>query len=188
MVSAAWLQKSPERMPLCGPLACAIALSGIMQVGCTKSASARNSFNELIPATSRTLASDFTVSDIQGHRITLSQYRGHVVLLDFWATTCGGCKVEIPWYVEFDRRYRDKGLILVGISVNEENVPDVRRFITNWHMEYPVALGSDALVRQYGVRELPLTYLIDRTGRIAMSHAGVVDKARFESEIRELLR
>jgi thiol-disulfide isomerase/thioredoxin len=109
-------------------------------------------------------------------------------LLDFWATTCGGCKVEIPWFVEFDKRYRDKGLILVGISVNEENVSDVRRFTTNWHMEYPVALGSDALVRQFGVRELPLTYLIDRTGRIATSHAGIVDKARFEREIRELLR
>jgi thiol-disulfide isomerase/thioredoxin len=159
-----------------------------MQIGCTKPVTARNTFYELIPAASRALASDFTVTDVQGRRITLSQYKGTVVLLDFWATTCGGCKVEIPWYVEFDKKYRDEGLAVLGIDVHEESVANVKPFITHWQMDYPVAVGSDALAGTYRVQELPLTFLIDRTGRIAVSHAGIIDKARFESAIRELLR
>jgi thiol-disulfide isomerase/thioredoxin len=173
---------------LCCGLTCAVALVGLTQVGCTKPAPARKVASELVPAGTRILASDFTVTDMQSHRITLSQYKGKVVLLDFWATTCGGCKVEIPWYVEFDKKYRDEGLALVGIDVAEENVANVKPFIAHWQMDYPVAVGSDALAELYRVQELPLTLLIDRTGRIAVSHAGIIDKAQFESEIRELLR
>jgi thiol-disulfide isomerase/thioredoxin len=181
------LRKGPSRA-LCYCLTCTVALAGLEQVGCMKPVTARNVVSELIPVGSRSLASDFNVIDVQGHKITLSQYKGKVVLLDFWATTCGGCKVEIPWYVEFDKKYRDEGLALLGIDVHEENVANVKPFITHWHMDYPVAVGSDALAGVYGVQELPLTFLIDRSGRIAMSHAGIIDKARFESEIRELLR
>jgi peroxiredoxin len=160
-----------------------------MQLGCTKHVATRNTGNELIPAGSRNLASDFTVTDVQGHRITLSQYKGNVVLLDFWTTTCAGCKVEIPWYVEFEKKYRDEGLAVLGIDVHEENVANLKPFMSHWQMDYPVvAVGSDALAGMYSVRELPLTFLIDRTGRIAVSHAGIIDKARFETAIRELLR
>ena len=188
MESSARLWKHRKRMTLCGRLACTIAVVGAMQLGCTKHVTTRNAGNELIPAGSRNLASDFTVTDVQGHRITLSQYKGKAVLLDFWATTCAGCKVEIPWYVEFEKKYRDKGLAVLGIDVHEENVAKLKPFITHWQMDYPVAVGSDALAGMYGVQELPLTFLIDRNGRIAVSHAGIIDKARFETAIRELLR
>jgi peroxiredoxin len=144
--------------------------------------------DELIPIGSRVPAPDFTLTDVHGQKITLSRYKGKVVLLDFWATTCGGCKIELPWYVEFDKKYRDKGLALIGIDMYGETPAIVRPFMVKSHMEYPVAIGSDALGEQFHVREMPLTLLIDRTGRIAVSHAGIVDKTRFENEIRQLLQ
>jgi len=144
--------------------------------------------NELIPASLRKPAPDFTLTDVAGRSLTLSRYRGRVVLLDFWATTCGGCKVEIPWYVEFDRRYRSKGLALLGIDMYGETARVIRPFMRKSHMDYPVAIGNNALGARFGVHEMPLTLLIDRNGRITVSHAGIVNKAEFEKDIQALLR
>jgi thiol-disulfide isomerase/thioredoxin len=110
------------------------------------------------------------------------------VLLDFWAVECGGCKVEVPWYVEFDRKYRDKGLALIGIDTYGESLDKVKPFMAKVGRDYPVAIGNDALGERFHVEEMPLTLLIDRNGRIAVSHAGTVDKAQFENDIQELLQ
>ena len=142
----------------------------------------------LIPADSRAPAPDFTLTDLNGRTISLSQFRGKVVLLDFWAVECAGCKVEIPWYVAFDKTYRDKGLALIGIDMYGESPAVVKPFMEKEHMKYPVAIGNDALGERFHVEEMPLTLLIDRSGRIALSHAGIVDKTQFEKDIQELLR
>ena len=142
----------------------------------------------LTPIGGRKIAPDFTLTDAQGKPITLSAYKGKVVLLDFWATWCGGCKVEIPWYVEFDTRYRDKGLVVIGVSLDEEGMKIVKPFLEKRHIDYPVVIGSDALGQQFGLQSMPLTLLIDRNGKIAVSHTGIVDKDNFESHIRELLQ
>jgi peroxiredoxin len=148
----------------------------------------KGSVYALIPADPRVAAPDFTLTDLSGRTITLSQFRGKVVLLDFWAVECGGCKVEIPWYVAFDRTYRDKGLALIGIDMYGESPDVVRTFMAKAHMNCRVAIGNDALGEQFHVEEMPLTLLIDRSGRIALSHAGIVDKTQFESDIQELLQ
>ena len=142
----------------------------------------------LIPADSRVAAPDFTLTDLSGGTVSLSQFRGKVVLLDFWAVDCGGCKVEIPWYVAFDKAYRDKGLALIGIDMYGESPDVVKAFMKKENMNYPVAIGNDALGERFHVEEMPLTLLIDRSGRIALSHAGIVDKTQFEKDIQELLR
>ena len=142
----------------------------------------------LTPVGGRKAAPDFTLTDAQGRPVTLSAYKGKVVLLDFWATWCGGCKVEIPWYVEFDKRYRDKGLVVIGVSMDEEGMKVVKPFLEKRHIDYPVVIGSDALGQQFGLQSMPLTLLIDRNGKIAVSHTGIVDKDNFESHIRELLQ
>jgi peroxiredoxin len=142
----------------------------------------------LIPAGSRVQAPDFTVTDLSGRTITLSQLKGKVVLLDFWAVDCGGCKVEIPWYVEFDKNYRDKGLTLIGIDMYGESPKVMKTFMEKTHMNYQVAIGNDELGRRFHVEEMPLTLLIDRSGRVAFSHAGIVDKTEFEKDIQELLQ
>jgi cytochrome c biogenesis protein CcmG/thiol:disulfide interchange protein DsbE len=133
-------------------------------------------------------APDFTLTDLSGRTVSLSQFRGKVLLLDFWAVECAGCKVEIPWYIAFDKTYRDKGLALIGIDMYGESPDVVKTFMEREHMNYPVAIGNDALGERFHVEAMPLTLLIDRTGRIALSHAGIVDKTQFEKDILELLR
>jgi cytochrome c biogenesis protein CcmG/thiol:disulfide interchange protein DsbE len=132
-------------------------------------------------------APDFSLKDANGRTITLSAYKGKVVLLDFWATWCGGCKEEIPWYVEFDKKYRDRGLAVIGVSMDEGGMKAVKPFLAQKNIEYPVVIGSEGLAKQYNLEAMPLTLLIDRAGRIAVSHAGVVNKDSFESYIKTLL-
>lgn len=142
----------------------------------------------LIPPNARQPAADFHLTDLDGKPLTLSQYRGRVVLLDFWAVDCGGCKIEIPWYVAFDKAYRAQGLQLIGIDMYGETPAKVRPFMEKAGMSYPVAIGNDALGAQYHVESMPLTLLIDRDGRIALSHAGIVDRNQFEEAVQQLLR
>ena len=132
-------------------------------------------------------APDFTLTDSAGSPVKLSAYKGKVVLLDFWATWCGGCKVEIPWYVEFQNKCRNDGLAAIGVSMDDDGWKSVKPFLEEHKLNYPVVIGNDDLGEQFGVINMPLTLLIDRNGKIAESHAGVVDKDNFESKIRSLL-
>ena len=139
-------------------------------------------------ANSRKTAPDFTLSDPKGVSVKLSDYKGRVVLLDFWATWCGGCKVEIPWYMEFQSKYKDGGLSVIGVSMDEDGWKSVKPFLEKNPMNYSVVVGDSALAKLYGVDSMPMTLLIDRDGKIAASHVGMVDKDAFEGEIQVLLK
>ena len=137
----------------------------------------------LVPVSARKTAPDFTLVNAQGMPVTMSALRGRVVLLDFWATWCGGCKLEIPWYMEFDQKYKTQGLAVVGVAMDDEGWKAVRPFLAREKdpetggrtaMKYPVVLGSEGLSKQYGLTSMPMTVLIDRQGRIALTHTGVV--------------
>src|SRR5712664_2019345 len=143
---------------------------------------------DLTVENSRKTAPDFTLSDSKGASVKLSDYKGKVVLLDFWATWCGGCKVEIPWYMEFQNKYKDKGLSVVGVSMDEDGWKSVKPFLVENKINYPIVIGNSDLGTQFGLSGLPLTLLIDRNGKIAESHAGMVDKDAFEREIQSLLK
>jgi peroxiredoxin len=151
----------------------------------------------LIAEDQRKPAPNFILTDAKGDTINLSSYKGKVVLLDFWATWCGGCKTEIPWYMEFDAKYKDRGLAVLGVSMDEDGWKTVKPFLaldkdpeTGGHtaMKYPVVIGSDKLAKQYNLTGMPMTLLIDREGRIAVSHTGMVEKDDWESKIRSLLK
>ncbi len=135
----------------------------------------------------RVKAPGFTVTDVEGKQFTLATLKGKVVLLDFWAIACGGCKLELPWYVGFDQQYRHKGLSLVGLDMYGEAPGAVRAFAVAHQMHYRVAIGTDEIGALYHIGAMPLTVLIDREGRIAVSHAGVVDPKVFEADIKTLL-
>jgi cytochrome c biogenesis protein CcmG/thiol:disulfide interchange protein DsbE len=144
------------------------------------------STDSIVAPSMRKIAPDFTLPDSNDQPLHLSAYKGKVVLLNFWATWCGGCKYEMPWFVEFDKKYRDKGLSVVGISM-DENMKIVKPFLVAKGVPYPSVLGDDALGQRFGLKEMPLTLLIDRQGRIAVVHSGVVDRDNFEMHIQQLL-
>ncbi len=141
----------------------------------------------LRPSKERKKAPDFALKDANGQTVHLSDYRGKVVLLDFWATWCGPCKVEIPWFQEFERQNKDKGFAVVGVAMDDEGWEAVKPFAQERGINYRLVLGNDAVEDQYGVEAMPTTLLIDRHGNIASVHVGLTGKNEFEDGIQELL-
>ena len=120
--------------------------------------------------------------------VTLSDYEGKVVLLNFWATWCGPCKIEMPWFVEFQQKYRDRGFSVIAVSMDEEGWDVVRPFMDHLKPNFPVVIGNDEMGEEFGgVVALPTTFIIDREGKIASSHQGLVSKSDYEEEIEQLL-
>jgi thiol-disulfide isomerase/thioredoxin len=141
------------------------------------------------PADAKPAKLDFTLKDINNRDVRLSDFRGKVLLLDFWATWCAPCKVEIPWFTEFQEKYGPAGLQVVGISVDdthEQLVP----FVSQLKMNYVVlqGLGHDDVQDAYGpMWGIPVTVLISRDGRVCAKHTGMSAKEAFEDEIKSLL-
>lgn len=134
-------------------------------------------------------APDFTLKDADGRELKLSDFKGRVVLLNFWATWCGPCKFEIPWFIEFQKKYKDKGFTVIGVSMDEEGWEVVKPYLTDKAVNYPVVIGTDPVAQTYGgIDSLPSTFMIDKEGRIASAHIGLAAKKDFEDEINELLR
>ncbi len=142
----------------------------------------------LTPEKSRKPAPDFTLTDDSGKLLRLSNLRGRVVLLNFWATWCHGCKTEIPWFVEFQQAYRNRGFVVLGVSRDDDGWQSVRPYISQKKINYRMAIGTGAIAAMYGAdQSLPITLIIDKAGRIAATHAGVVRKSDCQAEIEALL-
>ena len=143
---------------------------------------------DLAAANSRKIAVDFTLTDSKGAAVKLSDYKGRVVLLDFWGTFCGLCKVEIPWFTEFQNKYKGSGLSVIGVSL-DKSWESVKPYLEEKKVNYTVVIGNWELANRFGiVNALPGTLLIDRDGRVADLHVGMVNKEAFEGEIRALLK
>ncbi len=130
-------------------------------------------------------APEFRLSDIQGRTVSLSDFRGKVVILDFWATWCPPCRREIPDLISLQSQYKGEGLQIVGVALDE---PDkVKGFAQYMQMNYPVLLGNDDVSALYGgISGIPTTFIIDRKGKIVQRFEGFTERAVFESEIKQL--
>jgi thiol-disulfide isomerase/thioredoxin len=132
---------------------------------------------------------DFTLKDLNGKDVKLSSFKGKVILLNFWATWCGPCKIEIPWFNEFQQKYQNKGLVVVGISA-DDTVDQLKPFVAEYRMTYTVLVGrerddvQEALGPVWG---LPTTLLIDRNGNVCKRHMGLAPRAELEKGILGLL-
>jgi len=161
-----------------------LLLTGGLVGGCSSSPKPAPAAEHL----DRKPAANFTLTDANGVKVALADYKGKVVLLNFWATWCGPCKVEIPWFVEFNKTYKDRGLAVVGISLDDDGWKSVKPYLAAKKIDYTVLVGNDAVSKSYGdVDSLPTTFLIDRDGRIAFTHTGLVSKDTYEKEIQSLL-
>jgi len=141
------------------------------------------------PANAKPANLNFTLKDINNKDISLASYKGKVILLDFWATWCGPCKIEIPWFVEFQNKYGKNGLQVVGVSI-DDTVDKLKPFISDMKMNYTILQGldhddvQDAYGPMFGV---PVTVLISRDGKICSKHVGLGSKPDFENAIKALL-
>jgi thiol-disulfide isomerase/thioredoxin len=132
-------------------------------------------------------APEFARNDLNGRRLDLRSFRGKVVLLNFWATWCAPCQVEMPIFAAWQRQYGPRGLQVVGISMDDGPAP-VRRLVARLKLNYPVALGDAALGERYGgVLGLPLTYLIDSSGVVRARFQGETDLKTIEKQLQLLL-
>ena len=140
------------------------------------------------PEKDRKIAPDFTLKDATGQPVKLSDFRGKVVLLNFWATWCGGCKVEIPWFMEFQQTYQDRDFVVLGVSFDEDGWKSVKPYMEQKKINYRVMIGTQDVATLYGgVEALPVTYIIDKSGRIAATHVGLINKSDYKTEIETLL-
>jgi cytochrome c biogenesis protein CcmG/thiol:disulfide interchange protein DsbE len=168
------VSKIASRLTVVLLLACTVLVTG-----CSKRTVAKN----------RKAAPEFSLKDANGQTVHLSDYKGKVVLLDFWATWCGPCKVEIPWFMEFENEFKNQGFAVLGVSMDEDGWAAISPYVRDRKMNYRVLLGNDQVSTSYGgLDALPTTLLIDRAGDIASVHEGVsMGKEEFKNAIVQLL-
>jgi thiol-disulfide isomerase/thioredoxin len=141
------------------------------------------------PANAKPAKLNFTLKDIDNKPVNLASLKGKVVLLDFWATWCGPCKVEIPWFIEFQQKYGAQGLQVVGVSV-DDTVAKLKPYVAAMKMNYLVLQGldHDDMQDAYGpLFGIPVTVVISRDGKVCAKHTGLNSKDAFENEIKSLL-
>jgi peroxiredoxin len=135
-------------------------------------------------------APDFQLKDLDGKSVQLSDLRGKAVLLNFWATWCPPCKIEMPWFVDIQKQYGPQGLQIVGVAMDEGNAHDaVAKFAKEMELNYIVLLGNDKVADQYGgVDALPTTFYIGRDGKIVTRVFGLVSHGEIEDNVRAALK
>lgn len=133
-------------------------------------------------------AADFTLPDLDGNSLTLSEFKGKVIILNFWATWCPPCRKEIPDFVELYEKYKDEGLLIIGVNLDGGDSRSVKQFSKNYKINYPIVLGNVNVTQDYGgIRGIPTTFVIDRKGDIKKKYIGYQPRAIFEDAAKRLL-
>ena len=133
-------------------------------------------------------APEFSLESLQGNTVHLADYRGKAVLLNFWATWCQPCKIEMPWFEELQKEYGPQGLQVVGIAMDDASKEDIAKFAKQMGVNYPILLGKESVGDEYGgVQFLPSTFFIDRDGKIVDRIFGLKSRSEIEDNIKTAL-
>lgn len=141
---------------------------------------------QLIAPGQRAAAPSMKLKDRKGALVDLQSLTGKAVLLDFWATYCGGCKKELPWFQEFYAKYGPHNFAVVAVSM-DEGWPAVQKFVDPLGINFTIVLDDGDVSTRYNLREMPAAFLIDRKGRVAAKYVGLVDRGNLEGNIRSVL-
>jgi thiol-disulfide isomerase/thioredoxin len=130
----------------------------------------------------------WTLKDLNGKTVSLSDFKGKVVVLDIWATWCPPCRAEIPHFIELQDQYKDKGVTVVGMSVDSTGPAAVAKFVEENKMNYPIVMADEATATAYGADQgIPFTIVIDKNGQVVARHLGLTDKETFQDDIAKAL-
>jgi peroxiredoxin len=133
-------------------------------------------------------APDFELQSVNGSKLKLSDLRGKAVLLNFWATYCGPCKIEMPWFVELQRQFGPQGFQIVGVAMDDASTDDIAKFAKDMGVNYPILLGKESVGLSYGgVNVLPTTFFLDRSGKVIAREFGLQSRSVFVDHIKEAL-
>src|SRR5882762_1616985 len=138
--------------------------------------------------TRSTVAPDFSLESLEGKTVHLSDFRGKAVLLNFWATWCQPCKIEMPWFAELQRQYASEGLQVVGIAMDDASPENIEKFARDLGVNYPVLVGKEEVGTAYGgVQFLPATFYIGRDGKVVDKVFGLKGRGEIEDSIKKAL-
>lgn len=147
-----------------------------------------NSVEPIANTATNRVAPGWELKNLEGKPVKLSDFKGRVVVLNFWATWCPPCRREIPDLVSLQQQYSPRGLVVVGIAMDQGGAAIVKPFVKKMGINYPVVMGDQKTAAAYGgIEVVPTTFIIDKTGRIAAVRQGGADRATFEAEIKPLL-
>jgi peroxiredoxin len=133
-------------------------------------------------------APDFALASLDGKTLKLSDYHGKAVLLNFWATWCEPCKIEMPWFVDLQKKYGPQGLQVLGVAMDDAPTKDIADFSQKMGVNYPVLIGKEEVGTQYGgVQFLPSTFYINRDGKIIDRVFGLVSRSEIEANVQKAL-
>jgi peroxiredoxin len=131
----------------------------------------------------------WSLKDVNGKTVNFAEFKGKVVVIDFWATWCPPCREEIPGYIEMTKKHGKDGLVIIGISLDQAGPGVVRSFMAKSGINYPIVMGDDATVAAFGgVEGIPTTFLIDREGFIRDKKVGMMAAAEYEKKILAVLK
>lgn len=133
-------------------------------------------------------APDFSLASLDGSTLKLSDYRGKAVLLNFWATWCEPCKIEMPWFVDLQKKYGPQGLQILGVAMDDASNKEISDFARKMGVNYPIMIGKEAVGDQYGgLPYLPSTFYIDRDGKVVERVYGLISRSEMETHIQKAL-
>ena len=140
------------------------------------------------PAIRGVAAPDFELPNLDGTPLRKSDLQGKVLLVNFWATWCAPCEIEIPWFIDFQKKYQDDGLEVIGISLDEEGPEKVKKYVAEHKVNYKIVMGDEKTAEAFGgVIGLPTSFVVDREGKFYSMHRGLVGKDVVEEELLQLL-
>jgi cytochrome c biogenesis protein CcmG/thiol:disulfide interchange protein DsbE len=165
-----------------------VVIMGMLAAGSYLDRSRKRGPIKLVGDVHNVPAPDFVLPSLDGRKVKLSDFRGQAVLLNFWATWCPPCKVEMPWFAELRKQYGKDGLVVLGVAMDDTESAKIAEFASQLGVNYPVLMGTEQVSDEYGdVRSLPTTFYIDRNGNIVAKSVGLLGRQQIEEDVKKAL-